>query len=82
MSFAIQVHLHTILQRETPDGVINQLDLDLADGTTLVDLLSLLEITLDPDSLLFVINGRMADTKSILSPGDVVHLMPAISGGA
>ena len=25
--------------------------------------------------------GRMADVDSILTPGDVVHLMSAISGG-
>ena len=81
MSITIEVHLHTILQRETPSGAMNRLELDLAEGTMLGDVLKMLEITLDPDSLLFVVNGRMADVDSILTPGDVVHLMPAISGG-
>jgi molybdopterin converting factor small subunit len=82
MSFTIEVHLHTILQKETPEGVINRVDLDLAVGTMLGDVLNTLEITLDSDSLLLVVNGRMADINSVLTPGDVVHLMPAISGGA
>lgn len=82
MSFTIEVHLHTILQQETPKGVINRVELDLAEGSMLGDVLQMLEITLDPDSLLFVLNGRMADVDCILTPGDVVHLMPAISGGA
>ncbi len=81
MTISVQVHLHTILQRESSSGTINRLDLNLAEGTTISQLLALLDIRLDPDALLLALNGLMADLDSTLASGDVVHLMPAISGG-
>lgn len=76
------MHLHTILQRETPQGLINRIDVCLPVGSTLGDLLKNLEITQNPDSLLLAVNGRVADIDQILNPGDQVNLMPAISGGS
>lgn len=77
----ITVHLHTILQRQTPDGLISRLDMEIPSGSTLADLLQYLAIDLEPEHLLLVINGRVADLDRSLHTGDQVNLMPAISGG-
>jgi molybdopterin converting factor small subunit len=79
--FRITVHLHTILQRQTPEGLQRRLELDLPPGTTLADLLVRLEIELDPEAMLLVVNGRIADLAYTLKDGDTVNLMPALSGG-
>jgi sulfur carrier protein ThiS len=77
----IEVHLHTILQRKTPAGLISRLDVDLQEGSAVSVLLEHLEINLNPDALLIAVNGRVAETDRILVDKDVVNLMPAISGG-
>jgi sulfur carrier protein ThiS len=77
----ITVHLHTILQRQTPEGLVNRLEVSLPPNYTLEDLLQFLEIDLDPDALLLAVNGRMAELNQTLQEGDKVNLMPAISGG-
>ena len=79
----IEVHvlLHTILQRETPDGPLRHLDVRLPDGSDLHSLLTQLEIELEADHLLLVVNGRLAAATQILEQGDRVSLMPALSGG-
>jgi sulfur carrier protein ThiS len=78
----VTVHLHTTLQRQTPDGLLSRLELNLPEGTTLADLLAELDIRMDPDALLLVVNSRMAGEGQVLHPGDQVNLMPALSGGA
>lgn len=77
----VTVHLHTILQRQTPEGLVDRLDVNLPSGVTLAGLLQQLEIELAPEYLLLVINGRVADLDDIIREGDEVNLMPAISGG-
>ena len=77
----LTVHLHTILQKETPEGLQNRIEVNIPAGSTLGDLLASLEISQHPDSLLLAVNGRVADVSQILHPGDQVNLMPAISGG-
>lgn len=77
----VTVHLHTILQRQTPEGLVDRLDVNLPSGVTLAGLLQQLEIELAPEYLLLVINGRVADLDDIIRDGDEVNLMPAISGG-
>ena len=77
----ISVHLHTILQRQTSEGIVNRLDLNLSTDATLADLLAFLEVELAPEALLLVVNGRTAELTQELEDGDQVHLMPAISGG-
>jgi sulfur carrier protein ThiS len=77
----IIAHLHTILQRQTPDGLVNRLELDLPGGIRLADLLTKLEISLPEDALLLAVNGRVADVEQVLQDGDQVNIMPAISGG-
>ncbi len=75
------VHLHTILQKETPQGLANRIEVTIPDESTLGDLLNILEISNNPDSLLLAVNGRVADINQTLKSGDQVNLMPAISGG-
>lgn len=77
----VTVHLHTILQRETPAGPVRQLELEIAPGSTVAQLLQTLEIDLSWEALLVLVNGRLAELDLHLNGGDQVHLMPAISGG-
>jgi len=77
----ISVHLHTILQRQTPEGLVGRVDARLPEGSTIADLLQHLQVALEPDALLLVVNGRMAELEQTLQEGDQVNLMPAISGG-
>jgi sulfur carrier protein ThiS len=77
----ISVYLHTVLQRHTPQGIIRQLEVTLPPGSNLLDLLHELQIEFDPEQIMLVVNGVMADEHTLLSDGDRVNLMPAISGG-
>lgn len=78
----VVVHLHTVLQRQTPEGLVSKLDVPLAPESTLKDLLSHLEIDFPLDSMLLAVNGRLAEVNHVLHDADQVNLMPAISGGA
>jgi sulfur carrier protein ThiS len=77
----VTVHLHTVLQRQTPEGLVRQLELSLPADSTINDLIAQLEIDFPLDSLLLVVNGRLVEEKYVLKEGDKVNLMPAISGG-
>lgn len=78
----VTVRLHTTLRRETPDGVVDRLQLELPEGATLQSVLDRLGISLKDDSILLVLNGRIADAGATLSQGDEVRLIPAMSGGS
>jgi len=73
----IVVRLHTILQR----GGHNQLELDLPVGSTIRELINILDIALSLEDIIIVVNNHSADIDQILKEQDVVHLIPAISGG-
>ena len=75
------VHLHTVLQRQTPEGVVSKLKVSLAPESTMHDLLDHLEIDYPIDSMLLVLNGRLVEADHKLQDADQVNLMPAISGG-
>ena len=77
----VTAHLHTILQRQTPEGLIRRLDVELPGGSCVADLLAVLEITMPLDALLLAVNGRVAAPETPLREGDQVNLMPAIAGG-
>lgn len=77
----ITVHLHSILQIQTPEGMINRLEVDLPSQSTMEDLLRQLQIELSPEHLLLARNGRVVDVDQTLQEGDLVNLMPAMSGG-
>jgi sulfur carrier protein ThiS len=77
----IVVHLHSILQRKTPQGLQRRLEVEFSEGSTVLELIKHLEIDIDPDDLLLAVNGRMAKLDQILLNDDDVHLMLPISGG-
>jgi molybdopterin converting factor small subunit len=77
----IEVDLHTILQKQTLSGYVRKLDVELPPGSSLADLLLLLDISIDPELLLFVINGKLADINTEIMDHDIINLIPAISGG-
>lgn len=77
----VTVHPHSILQLQTPEGMVNRLEVDLAPGSTMESLLHQLQIQLSPDHMLLARNGRVVDLGQTLQDGDQVNLMPAMSGG-
>jgi len=78
----ITVYLHTILQKQTAEGVLRSLELTVPEGSKVEDVLARLEIKIDPDDLLITVNGQVADESQVLFTGDRVDLIPAISGGS
>ena len=77
----VSVYLNTILGRETPDGALRKLVVELPDNSSVEDFVQQLGIELSLDALWLIVNGRLVDERSILQQGDRVRLMPAISGG-
>jgi molybdopterin converting factor small subunit len=77
----IKVHLHTILQRQSSTGNIRYLEIKLPPGSKLADLLLLLDITMNQESIILVVNGKLAEFDTLIMDKDVVDLIPAISGG-
>ncbi len=77
----IEVHLHTILQRNTETGKGRRVRIELPPGSILAEVLSRLDITMPVDNILLVVNGRLGDLTSQLNDGDIVHIIPALSGG-
>ncbi|KAA3657004.1 MAG: MoaD/ThiS family protein [Chloroflexi bacterium] len=77
----IKVHLHTVLQLKTEDGLVRLVDVDLPEGGTARDVMSQLGIEYPESALLVVVNGRLAHLDHILQDADELHLMPSISGG-
>ncbi len=77
----VTVHLHTILQRQTPEGLIRRLEVELPGGSRVADLLTTLAINFPEEALLLAVNRRVANGATLLQDGDQVNIMPAISGG-
>jgi sulfur carrier protein ThiS len=77
----VTVRLHTILRRQTPEGIVDRLTLDLDPGTTVAAVLEQLGIQLEGESILLVLNGRFVAPEHALADGDELRLVPAISGG-
>ena len=77
----VNLHLHTLLQRPSPNGLIRQLEVELPPGATLQDLLKREGIVVDDENFLLVVNNRNVEADQVLNDGDDVDLIPAISGG-
>jgi molybdopterin synthase sulfur carrier subunit len=78
----VEVRLFALLERYLPahaNGDAASLDVPL--GTTVRDVVELLEIPSDL-SCLTVINGRDAPPEQLLAPGDVLSMFPPLAGGA
>jgi molybdopterin synthase catalytic subunit len=56
-------------------------ELELADGATLAEVWPALELGEEPSGLLYAVNKRYADPATALGEGDVVALIPPVSGG-
>ena len=77
----VNVHLHTLLQRPSPTGLIRELEVELPAGATLEELLTREGIVVDDENYLLVVNNRNVERDQVLNDGDDVDLIPAISGG-
>jgi sulfur carrier protein ThiS len=77
----VNLHLHTLLQRPSPNGLIRELEVELPPGATLEDLLKREGIVVDDENFLLVVNNRNVERDQVLKDGDDVDLIPAISGG-
>ena len=77
----VNVHLHTLLQRPSPNGLIRELEVELPAGATLEELLTREGIVVDDENFLLVVNNRNVERDQILNDGDEVDLIPAVSGG-
>lgn len=77
----VELHLHTILQRKTDAGMVRKMNIELPPGATLAEVLDILNVDYPMDKLLLVVNGKNAELKYRLNDWDIVHIIPAISGG-
>lgn len=77
----IQVELHTMLQIQTPEGLKCCINLTLPEGASMRDVLQHLNIQLDPEHLLLVVNRRVVDPDYLVTDGDKLDIIPAMSGG-
>jgi molybdopterin converting factor small subunit len=77
----ITVRLHSTLRRKTKAGMQDRLTLTLEPGATVASVLEALDMPLTGESIMLVVNRRMALPEQPLADGDEVRLMPAISGG-
>jgi sulfur carrier protein ThiS len=77
----VHVRLHTTLRKETPQGIVDRVDLELEPGSTLAEVLDRLEIRPRGGSVLMAVNGNLVKKEFVLSDGDQVRLVPSVSGG-
>ena len=77
----ITVRLHTILRRETPEGVIDRMELDLPEGASVAEAVNRIEIRTRPRTMLWVVNGKIVHDDHVLKDGDELRLVPGVSGG-
>ncbi|HET7011917.1 MAG TPA: MoaD/ThiS family protein [Anaerolineales bacterium] len=77
----ITVRLHTILRRETPEGIIDRISLDLPAMTTVSEAIRRIELPIRPRTMLLVVNGKLVQEDHVLGEGDELRLVPGVSGG-
>ena len=77
----VTVRLHTILRRQTPEGIVDRLRLELPAGASVATVLRQLEIGQRGETIMLVVNGSIVKADHPLADGDEVRLVPAISGG-
>ncbi len=77
----VHVRLHTTLRKETPQGIVDRVDLELQPGATLADLLAQLKIRPRAGSVLMTVNDSLTNADHVLQDGDQVRLVPSMSGG-
>jgi sulfur carrier protein ThiS len=78
----ITVRLHTILRRETPEGIVDRVELDLPEGASVAEAVAQLAIERRPRTMLLVVNGKIVAEDRLLAEGDELRLVPGVSGGS
>ena len=77
----ISLKLIATYRQLLPEGTPgNTIDLEVAPGTTVEDVLGEFGVPLDETSV-FVVNGRMPVEDQTLMEGDVISAFPALAGG-
>lgn len=79
----IIVRLHTTLQIHTPSGLQRQVTAEVPEGACVSDILAALPLPPIPlDEIILVCNHKVCPPDRPLQPGDIVDLIPALSGGS
>lgn len=61
--------------------MVSRLEMTLEPGSDIRSVLRELKLSGQGEALLMALNGRMAAAEDRLTDGDVLRLMPAMSGG-
>jgi molybdopterin converting factor small subunit len=77
----VTVIFHTALQQVTAEGRVRSKEVELPEKTQLSELLQRLEVDWETLELMLVVNRKTVDPDTVLQDGDVVDLIPALSGG-
>ena len=77
----VTVHLGALLRKNLGRADHTRLEVCLEEGSTIADLVKVLDLELDPEKLLLAVNGGVARPDLVLNEGDKVHLLMPISGG-
>ena len=78
----ITVRLHTILRKETPEGIVDRVEWDLPEGASVAEAVAQLAIERRPRTMLLVVNGKIVPEDRLLAEGDELRLVPGVSGGS
>jgi molybdopterin converting factor small subunit len=81
-SMDVKVILHTTLQRQSQNGLMDPIGLTMPEGACVGDVLRKLEIQLEPGALILVINHKVVSQDTLLKDGNRLDIIPAISGGS
>jgi molybdopterin synthase sulfur carrier subunit len=78
----VEINLFASLARYMPDktGSPGDLVLEVGEGTTIIDILTRMEVPLDKVKILFL-NGIHATGDEALKEGDRVGVFPPVAGG-
>jgi sulfur carrier protein ThiS len=79
-SLSITVRLYSILRNR--DGrIVNQLELEVPQGSQVADILRLLEVPSNLEVIL-AINDQVTTEAAVLQDSDRLAIIPAVAGGA
>jgi molybdopterin converting factor small subunit len=78
----VELRLFASLARYTPDktGSLGNCIMEIAKGTTIIDILRRLEVPLDKVRVIFL-NGLHVTGEEVLKEGDRVGVFPPVAGG-
>ncbi len=77
----VTVRLHANLRRQTAQGMVDRLAVELPEQATAADLLAALQLDARPEAVVLLVNRRYAELAQTLHPTDDIRLFPPISGG-